>query len=385
MLDPEFSNQEREKPPGAHWPAAPAVRPRPCLRRVGLLHRRAGQAGFTLLQVIGAMLVAAILAAILFAAFGRQYHVRAVKEENENLAVLADGLRRHILSQKTIPDHTGLAPAIAQPIGWRVEEVLTNVHGNARAYLIDPALRIGTAAGILPYTQTIAGSLIKPISPRLMIVSSLSLRLPVSSGVPSTNDFTNIWNTAESSVPPGWPSEWERLGDDLKIKRIDLEPLFKQLLLANFDSPTSPGTYSIDSQGPATVPTGGVDTYFIEGSLVGFFDRLGTLESSQPLNRDSSFLFERSLWRGSIFERNRIKGLDAEKMAFFFTGFPGNPNAKFGATQQQVVNAMLEYLDAYAAWVEAGFPTVANSPIYSRVKDAQTSFGNVTDNLIFKP
>lgn len=385
MHDPEFSNQRHENLAHAHRSAVPAAALQPSSRRVRLLSSRTGQAGFTLLQVIGAMLVAAILAAILIASFRRQYAVKATVEENADLAVFVDGLQRYIGDAKIIPDHTGWAAAIAQPIGRRVDEVLANRLGNARAFLIDPALRVGTASGVLPYTQTIAGSLIKPISPRLMILSSLSLPLPVTSGVPSANDFNNLWNLAQDTVPSGWPAAWANSGHDLKIIRIDLTPLFVNLTLANFDSPTTPGTYTIDNQGSATVPSNGVNTYLIQGSLVGFIDRLGALESRHPLNRDASFIYERFLWRGIRYERTRIKGLDVEKMEFFFTAFPNNANARFDTTQALVVAAMQEYFDAYAAWSAEGYDTVGRPATHLRVLAASTDLANLTNDLLFKP
>src|SRR5205814_2149402 len=101
-----------------------------------------------------------------------------------------------------------------------------------RAFLADPNLWIASANGQLPYTQTIAGTgtnvggmNLPGLNLRLMILSSLSLSLP------ATIDFNTTWATAEGSVPPGWPAAWSNRGDDLRIQRLDLTPLFHRVIL----------------------------------------------------------------------------------------------------------------------------------------------------------
>src|SRR5205823_4391806 len=117
----------------------------------------------------------------------------------------------------------------------------------------------------LPYSQPTTGSrvtdglgnLIAPVSPRLMILSSISAPLPASvvSGVGLSSGayaFNNIWDSTEGTVPAGWT--WAGKGDDLKVQRLNLDDLFIQLSLNNANTNTSPGKYSIEGVGPNTVP-----------------------------------------------------------------------------------------------------------------------------------
>jgi hypothetical protein len=81
--------------------------------------------------------------------------------------------------------------------------ISTNSRRYARAFLIDPNLRVGTNGGApLPYVQDANGS-INPVSARVMIVSSLAQALPVSSGVPYA---------ALNSTRSGMPQMGEAVG-----------------------------------------------------------------------------------------------------------------------------------------------------------------------------
>src|SRR5204862_4397289 len=135
---------------------------------------------------------------------------------------------------------------------------------------IDPNLSIAGAG--LPYTQTSAGSLNVPSSPRVMILSSTGSPLPagISSGVATAADFTNTWDSADGTVPsaPAFAG-WSGSGDDLKIQRITLPPLFVRLLLTT--NVSNSAYYSIDSTNWAdryNVPSPGRDGYFIRNSVL---------------------------------------------------------------------------------------------------------------------
>jgi hypothetical protein len=131
-----------------------------------------------------------------------------------------------------IPASNDWASVVAAELGTDIANVITNQsRKQPRFFLIDPSLNINGAG--LPYTQTIAGSANLPISPRVMILSSVGRALPPISGVPSA-DFTNIWNAADGTVPstPAF-SSWAGSGDDLKVQRVNFLPLFVQLALSS--------------------------------------------------------------------------------------------------------------------------------------------------------
>src|SRR5204863_1709492 len=123
-----------------------------------------------------------------------------------------DALQQSIVRGRYIPSDADWATNVANEYGVDVLSVTTNPRRQPRYFLIDPALQVGVNGGGLPYTQTGAGSfvtnnsgtVIPPVSPRVMIVSSIGRTLPggfaSGTGLGLAN-FTNIWNVADGTVP----------------------------------------------------------------------------------------------------------------------------------------------------------------------------------------
>ncbi|MEK7677543.1 MAG: hypothetical protein AAB676_17075, partial [Verrucomicrobiota bacterium] len=260
----------------------PSAEPRHGQRGCTSGPRYASQSSFTLLETIGVLVVVAVLTAASIRLALVEVKATIRKKEISNLETLAQGFKQQVLRSKTIPDHTTWVQAVAQESGWAVGDVVTNLNQEPRVLLIDPALRLGTAEGRLPYTQPVAGSLIKPLSPRLMILSTLHRALPVSSGVAaSTNVFNDIWATRDGEVPPGWPAEWARRGEELIVQRINLAPLFNLVILQNFYAPDQ-ALYSVEDSGNNPVGLEGAQGYYIQGTLFTFRDTNSLLEAAGP-------------------------------------------------------------------------------------------------------
>ncbi len=269
--------------------------------------------------------------------------------------------------------------------------ISTNARRYARAFLIDPGLSLN--GGGLPYTQNNSGSVvtnnsgenIPPASPRLLVLSTIGRALPTNivSGVASSTNFNAIWdwNDASSVLPAtsfawtGWPNS-----DDLKVQRVNLSPLFVHLLLTTYSSAGSP-RYSIDSTSWSTalVITNNltiVDSYFIQDSAVVLYKHTGDTDSQQILIRDSSFVYDQNVWRGSILGGFFLAGLDVASVVDQYLSAPSNNRAQNGTNQQSiVVQAMKTYMDRYGDWALAGFPHGNNPepPTYTAAKNAQVA------------
>ncbi len=203
------------------------------------------------------------------------------------------------------------------------------------------------------------------------------------SGVASSTNFNAIWdwNDASSVLPAtsfawtGWPNS-----DDLKVQRVNLSPLFVHLLLTTYSSAGSP-RYSIDSTSWSTalVITNNltiVDSYFIQDSAVVLYKHTGDTDSQQILIRDSSFVYDQNVWRGSILGGFFLAGLDVASVVDQYLSAPSNNRAQNGTNQQSiVVQAMKTYMDRYGDWALAGFPHGNNPepPTYTAAKNAQVA------------
>jgi len=289
------------------------------------------------------------------------------------LKSFGDALQQSILRNRYIPTYTNMASIIATELGVEIATVTNSPRKQPRFFLIDPTWQVGTTVAGQPYTQSTTGSVILPVNPRVLILSSIGRALPagVVSGVPVAANFTNIWNAADGTVPAAPVfSGWSGTGDDVKIQRVNLSSRFVRLILNIYNSTPGP-RYSIDSTNWATatvVSTNFIDAYFIQNSILALHTHLSALDSQQILIRDNSFVYNQNVWQGSIVGGFLIGGLDIATVVDKYLSSPGNPLARNGTNQQAVVVAKMQaFLDAYNAWADAGFP---NGALKNAAQDA---------------
>src|SRR6266496_1794887 len=354
-----------------------------------LHHAASRQRAFSLIELIGGLAVIAILAAVLVPALIRQMDRIASEQESAALKSFGDTLQQSVMRKRYIPGASDWATNIATELGVDVANVTTNSRRQPRFILIDPALRIGNNSSVLPYTQTnwvtqtssgsvvtnTAGVVVAPLSPRLMILSSIGSALPTNivSSVASSTNFNAIWdrNDTGNALPAtsfawtGWPN-----GDDLKVQRVNLSALFVRLILTTNVSESA--YYSIDSTNTSdkyNVPSPGRDGYFIKNSVLYLYTQGRTnIDSQQILTRDTSFVYEQNVWRGSLTGGSFLAGsLDLGSTVDKYLEAPENTNAMYTLTnnghgntssmtqQSVVVSNMMAYMKAYTNWAASGF------------------------------
>jgi prepilin-type N-terminal cleavage/methylation domain-containing protein len=320
--------------------------------------RIAQSRGFTLIEIIAVVSIIAILVAAIAPSIIRRVDRAAWTKETEELKSITDAYTDYIVRSKIVPGTNTWAAAIAGQMSLASSSITTNSRRIARAFLIDPALSIGGAG--LPYTQTSSG-VAKPSSARVILVSSLSRTLPIATSVPSSNEFNAVWNTAEGAIPTTatWTS-WAGTGEDLRIKRLNLEPLFYRLILVNHSSNTNvvPG-YSIENSSAAVVPAGpvGLDKYYLHNTTVGLHDKTGLVQVRHLLKRSISFMFESDSWHGQIQgdqQSYSASGSDFYNHAVTFFNRPTNPwggnSQAHGASQWGVMISMYTFMFDYTFW-----------------------------------
>ena len=295
------------------------------------------RSAFTMIELIGALAVIALLVGVIAPSVVRRVDRAVWTKETADLQAIADSYAQYILRKKTIPACPNWATTVADEMFLPVSKITTNSRGYARAFLVDPNLRLGANGGSgLPYTQDANGSA-APISARVMIVSSLTCPLPVASS--DTNaDFNTLWNTSENTKPatPTWDA-WPGKGEELQIKRLNLERLFYQLVLVDRD-PANPARFSIDTNSPVMiVPTGGLgwNKYYFDGTVVGLHATNGLVQSRHRLTRNISFTFDAGAWPGDkIPGRPPSDGTGAEfvEHALAFLNTATSPYAAKGGT-----------------------------------------------------
>src|SRR2546425_11610900 len=322
--------------------------------------KRGGQAfrlrvGWTLIESIAVMAVIAILAAMVAPTIIKRVDRAAWTQETANLNAIGDALTQSIVRTKTIPTFTNWASAVASQMSLPVSAITTNVRRYARAFLIDPMVTIGGAD--LPYTQTINGTT-KPNNARVMIVSSLGGPLPngISSAPQDVPTFQAIWDTPEGGTPAGWTMS----GDDLRIKKLNLETLFHQLVLFNHDPASVVAPFSVDGGTTTNVLSGqawqGGNSYYLEGTDLWLLDSSYNVRTRYLLRRNISFVFESGSWRGQIQGGETFSDTSGEtaseflRLATAFYNTPVNPQAQAGASPSAILISMYTFMFDYVFW-----------------------------------
>jgi type II secretory pathway pseudopilin PulG len=360
--------------------------------------------------MIGVLAVLAILATIIASTTTRSLDIASANLESTNLSTYASSLLKSVTRNRSVPTAANVASAIATELGMDLKDVSTNARNNLRLFVYDPDLWIGTNKAGQGYVQTVAGAALKdpndatlgvglrPVHPRLVICSSLGANLPDLSGL-SVNDFAIIWGTPAGTVPnvaAFGSGSWGGTtgGDDLRIQRLDLSPLFVHLVLYNYNYPApTPGQYCIDSDRVGTltnaVPSSnlypnpnGIDSYFLQGTVLRLLKSTaagGKVDADQVLSRDTSFAYVQDVWRssinlgGAVDPRAAMMGSALWAAASMFMGSPYNTNAVNGAIPPVIVNDMSMFMTNYVNWANAGFPVSSGSPYYYTYTAAYSS------------
>lgn len=300
----------------------------------------------------------------------RQNEQLARSTETRALLGLADGLRDYVQTSRRIPGTNTLIASIAGQLGWLPSAVERTARGHARAFIVDPALRVGNPAGGLPYVQGTNGS-VPPVNPRLMIISTMAAPLPtnlVSGASTSTNTFAQIWDSAEGTAPVGWDGggTW----DDYLIQRVNLETLFVPLVLNN--NAVSLGRYSVDStNAPVELPANPFSAHFIAGTALGLHGSDGVMQARLVLQDNpqltngapgfvnQSFVYEKGVWRGRLFmttDAQKHNGVDLQSAYEIFMSGPPNVYKVGSVNQSTLTQKMYLFMSNYVLWASNGFP-----------------------------
>src|ERR1043165_4533507 len=325
------------------------------LSPVSVPARSAGTKAFTLVSTIGALAVIAVLTAVIAPSVVRRVDHATWTRETADLQTIADAYTQYILTNKTIPGTSTWATSVANYMSLPVSAITTNSRRFARAFLVDPAYQIGTNVAGQTYTQTTNGTSKPPVSARVIFVSSLARALPISTGIPSPNEFNAIWDTPEGAKPSTWTS-WTGSGDDLRIKRLNLEPLFYQLILVSRGSTNQvQPAFWLDSSDKMLIPSGGLgwNKYYLDGTIVGLGTNdasQGVVRSRQRLKRSTSFVFDSGAWSDSVsLPAFSGTGSDFVNHASVFMNSPNNPytSVAAGVSQASVLAAMYTFMFDY--------------------------------------
>ena len=346
--------------------------------------------GFSLIEMIGVLAIVSILLSVLAPSIiGRIQRAQTAKDRKA-LDALGDAFERAILRAKGIPNEENWARVIADELATPVDRIAASVARQPRVFLVDPEFHVGDDVRSLPYRQTAAGSPHPPVHARVLFLSSQGPRLPdsIASGFaadPAT--FAAIWDAPRGTIPPGWPPEWAGKGDVLQIRRLNLAPLFHRLAV-NVLTDERVAKIAIDGGEPFEIPAEGWDRYYLRGSVIDFLRQDEALQFREILTDDRSYLYERGIWRGQLWQ-GRLKDATAFAKAFdaFLAGHP-EVQGLSPAQRRTLADAYSNFVLHYATWSASAFPDYDElnrlTPEYQSLINAQSKLAAISAQLVFK-
>jgi len=238
--------------------------------------------GFSLIEMIGVLAVMAILAAVIAPPVIQEINRAKADSETQNLVSMSKELEEYIRAKKIIPSAAGWVKAVASESTVQESKIKSNNSGFTRGYYVDPHFFTGTNKTFSAYVQN-AGLTTAPVSPRIMIVSSLTANAPAPPTTFSVFDAT--WNqTAGKLVTES---------ANVKIQRIHLGFLFHRVLLTNQSATLTP-SYRIEAGTKTSVPAGSpgqLTRYVLDGSKLSLFLDTGSLNYALLVREDESLLY----------------------------------------------------------------------------------------------
>ena len=249
----------------------------------------ARQQGFSLLELIGVMAIMAILAATVVPNVIGEIKAAQGDAEEANLEQLAEVLRGQILNRKSIPGSTGTewVDLVAEASDLSRAQIETNSRGFDRAYYVDPKFMRDRNRRFNGYAQT-TGLTEAPFSPRIMLASSLTGRLP--GRLRNQTEFDAVWDQTSAARI--------KVSQDIAIARVNLRSDFARVLLSNQHSQQP--AFQLEDGSIASVPgasgsrNGEETRYVLRSTRLNLHGQPfpgGPLEHSSVIRGDTSFLY----------------------------------------------------------------------------------------------
>ena len=349
----------------------------------GVLPTRA----FSLIELMGVLAVLAIFCALMVPNVTKAIDQAVRVREAADLNTFSNALVLSLLQTKTVPRAEGIPLAIAAYLPLPLSAITNNPRCRSRSFLIDPRLLLrGVFSDVLPYVQANDFGLVTEYGTnpaagaRMMIVSTLDGgNPPVPTGVPSAASFDDLWNTPAHTKPQTWTT-WKGDPDDVIIQRINLEPLFVQLILLN-RSGVGAATFAIDGYPPMAVPTNGYgwDRWYFADSVVSLCDAQGTVQTRFLLTRNLGLVFENGAWAAQLQAGPRDEAGSAGLAAAWGAAsaryypahaVPSTVPGENGAERARVLGAMINFMVDYSWWANRAAQTTepagAESPLPAR-------------------
>lgn len=315
--------------------------------------------GFTLLELVAVLTVLSLLAWIGADSALARARRMARQSEAAELSLIADACVQTTLRTQSLPASTNWTDWLAAGSTIPVRRISRTASGTLRQLRIDPDARFGRPSSVPPFRQNVAGSLL-PVSPRILLVSSVAEELPDLQLL----GFEALWTNPPSAFPTGWPQSWPGSPEDLVMERMDLRSRFRRIVLQNLDSDLA-APFSIGNETSSVPARETTEGWYMDGTLLTLKGSDGSNQGVEWIGSDSGYVFERRRWRRTPEAGPaRSGGLGALADQFLQAAVPTSP-ATAEMDRASLVDDLTALMVSYANWRTAGFPSSDPGDSYS--------------------
>lgn len=348
----------------------------------------AGRRGFTLIEMTCVLGVLAILAGIVSVNAIKRAKEADIMNEELMLEKVANGYRSYIMREKSVPVGTNWYIVVAQELGMSTNNLLNNKVKNPRFFMPETYAKIvstTTGANSVDHflSQVTGGWNASPAyvqnkwgarqldDLRVVFASTLSAKWPTSDFNAESQYYERIWANPPNTIPntPDF-NNMKKAGlkpEDLILYRIGLTNLFCSVILSDNDNTLLP-RYSLEGSTNTLLyqtgawPSNPYQTFFIKGTRIDLRYPDGTIQFSDEITDDVSYVFERGRWgRRSLYgPSGSSSGVysDLVKRYLATASFCDAHNSStINAMPQDFVDELYNFITAYTDWCDSPDPS----------------------------
>ena len=317
--------------------------------------RSHGAAGFSLVELIGVLSIAALLGTMAVHAVISRLRLADQQAEAATMASLGRALEKAILDHKILPGTNDWVTWVTPEMESAPARISHAKAGDPRLLLYHPdsairpgaTARLQTVSGFPPGTNRVD---------RLILVSTLQGGFPTNLQPADALSFERLWDTRPGQRPSGWTSQALPDPGDLQIIRLDLNRWLHQVTLNNLATAVPSVTVSSSEDGTVLTinrptPNAPWQARFLHGSGLNLHGLTNEIVRCERITGDRTLYFGDDGWGGSRSEVNSaaLRTLVAD---FLGASFPDAINQQ---RPRAAIDELYRTLWSYMEWEEGGF------------------------------
>lgn len=324
-------------------------------------HPAPDRGGFSLIEVLGVLAIAAILFAAVVVAVMQRLTVARQEAEAKTMNAIALAFEKVVLDRKTLPGTNDWVVLLAPELDRAADEIEFTRSGVRRLLIYHPASGLRPRASAIVQTVTGFTNVVHDLA-KVIFLSTLGNGFPNTLDPTSGATFTNLWNVEPHDRPAGWTAATLPDPDNVHIARVDLGRLLHRVVLNNITLSNTATAFTMDYNGTVATLTKANSPWqrsYIHGTGLNLHGLDGRIQMRELITEDRTFYCGDGGW-GTYMARNRA--LNEQVVTYVRDFLAGSfPKAENNQRPRASVDEMYRAMWSYMFWAEDGFFEAGNN------------------------